>query len=332
MFLGFQHFALRDPSLSRWVHSIGFSSWVPDFCISVVRKRVAKTQSILDRLSDIEDSQTEYSILRSCLSLPKIVSALSPTMLHLVLGEFDHLIFNYLSRLVGGFPSSWSWSKATLPIDMGELGLRSARRHAPSVFLGSVLLSSALVLELCGYSFPSSYTADAFRILSEVVGHSDWSSFEDMDFTISQRTLSQFIDQYSFDSLSTSAPDNRAKALILATSAPHAGHWLHAIPSPTLGLHFHDVEFRFGLLYWLSILLTDSSLFCSVCDKESDSMGDHAVGCGGNGDRIFRHDAIRRREVPSIIPYSSSRPADIYLPFWSGGRPAAMDVTVISPL
>ena len=39
-----------------------------------------------------------------------------------------------------------------------------------------------------------------------------------------------------------------------------------------------------------------------------------------------------RREVPSIIPYSSSRPADIYLPFWSGGRPAAMDVTVISPL
>ena len=38
--------------------------------------------------------------------------------------------------------------------------------------------------------------------------------------------------------------------------------------------------------------MTDSSLFCSVCDKESDSMGDHAVGCGGNGDRISRHDAI----------------------------------------
>ena len=92
--------------------------------------------------------------------------------------------------------------------------------------------------------------------------------------------------------------------------------------------------------------MTDSSLVCSVCDKESDSMGDHAMGCGGNGDRISRHDAIReilfsstqsaglapRREVPSIIPNSSSRPADIYLPFWSGGRPAALDVTVISPL
>ena len=216
---------------------------------------------------------------------------------------------------------------------MGGLGLRSSRRHAPSAFLGSVHLSSALVLELCGYSFPSLYTADAFRMLSEVVGHSDWSSFEDMDFTISQRTLSRFIDECSFDSLSTSAPDNRAKALVLATSAPHACDWLRAIPSPTLGLHFHDVEFRFGSLYWLGIPMTDSSLVCSVCDKESDSMGDHAMGCGGNGDRISRHDAIREilfsstqpaglaphREVPSIIPYSSSRPADIYLPFWSGG-------------
>ena len=164
----------------------------PDLCISVVRKQLAKTQSVLDRLSDIEDSQTEYSILRSCLSLPKIVSALrtcSPTMLHSVLGEFDDLIFNYLSRLVGGFPSSWSWSKTTLPIDMGGLGLRSARHHAPSAFIGSVHLSSALVLDFCGYSFPSSYTADAFRMPSEVVGHSDWSSFDDLDFTISQRTL-----------------------------------------------------------------------------------------------------------------------------------------------
>ena len=39
-----------------------------------------------------------------------------------------------------------------------------------------------------------------------------------------------------------------------------------------------------------------------------------------------------RREVPSLVPDSSSRPADIFVPSWSLGRPAAMDVTVISPL
>uniref|UniRef100_A0A1X7T2V3 Uncharacterized protein n=1 Tax=Amphimedon queenslandica TaxID=400682 RepID=A0A1X7T2V3_AMPQE len=38
------------------------------------------------------------------------------------------------------------------------------------------------------------------------------------------------------------------------------------------------------------------------------------------------------REVPSLVPDSSSRPADIFVPSWSLSRPAAMDVTVISPL
>ena len=68
------------------------------------------------------------------------------------------------------------------------------------------------------------------------------------------------------------------------------------------------------------------------------------VGCGGNGDRIHRHDSIRdavfsaaqsaalapRKEVPSLIPGSSSHPAGVYLPNWTRGQPAALDVTVIS--
>ena len=87
---------------------------------------------------------------------------------------------------------------------------------------------------------------------------------------------------------------------------------------------------------------------CSVCASEglADPFGDHHVGCGGNGDRIHRHDSIRdvlfsasqsaalapRKELPSSIPGSSSRPADIYLPNWDRGRPVALDVTVISTL
>ena len=70
------------------------------------------------------------------------------------------------------------------------------------------------------------------------------------------------------------------------------------------------------------------------------------MGCGGNGDRILRHDSIRdavfsaaqsadlapRKEVPSLIPGTLSRPADIFLPNWQRGQPAALDVTVISTL
>ena len=38
------------------------------------------------------------------------------------------------------------------------------------------------------------------------------------------------------------------------------------------------------------------------------------------------------KEASSLIPGSSSRPADILLPTWSQGRPAALDVHIISPL
>ena len=85
---------------------------------------------------------------------------------------------------------------------------------------------------------------------------------------------------------------------------------------------------------------------CSICQGAADPYGDHHVGCGGNGDWIFQHDSIRnalfsvaqsaalvpRKEAPSLIPSSSSRPADIYLPIWKRGQPVALDVTVISTM
>ena len=39
-----------------------------------------------------------------------------------------------------------------------------------------------------------------------------------------------------------------------------------------------------------------------------------------------------RKEVPSLIPGSQSRPADVFLPTWTRGQPAALDITVISSL
>ncbi len=92
--------------------------------------------------------------------------------------------------------------------------------------------------------------------------------------------------------------------------------------------------------------MTEEGATCPICRGAADAYGDHQVGCGGNGDRIHRHDSIRdalfsaaqsaalapRKEVPSLIPSSSSRPADVYLPLWKRGQPAALDVTVISTM
>ena len=70
------------------------------------------------------------------------------------------------------------------------------------------------------------------------------------------------------------------------------------------------------------------------------------VSYHGRGDMISRHDRIRDKiisacsrallspicEQKSLLPDNNSRPSDIFLPVWNAGQPAALDVTVTSPL
>ena len=136
------------------------------------------------------------------------------------------------------------------------------------------------------------------------------------------------------------------KPLALLSAIHHAGDWLNVVPSPALDLSSHDQEFLFYPLYWLGLQMFGEGLGCPVCQVDADLFGDHQVGCGGNCDRILRHNFLRgavfsaaqsaaivpRREVPSLVPGFWSRSADIYLSCWKRGRPAALDITVISTL
>ena len=88
--------------------------------------------------------------------------------------------------------------------------------------------------------------------------------------------------------------------------------------------------------------MLEKGIRCPVCQSPADLYGDHQVGCGGNGNRIHRHNSHRdalysaaqsaalapRKEVPALIPGTSSRPVDVFLPIWNRGQPAALDVTV----
>ena len=70
------------------------------------------------------------------------------------------------------------------------------------------------------------------------------------------------------------------------------------------------------------------------------------MSCHGRGDMISRHDRIRDRIISacsgallspicaqkSLLPDNNSRRGDIFLPVWNAGQPAALAVTVTSPL
>ena len=72
---------------------------------------------------------------------------------------------------------------------------------------------------------------------------------------------------------------------------------------------------------------------CMWRGVDSDAYGDHAVGCGKEGERIFRHNILRdaihqtakqasltrtpAKEQSAPLPESQAKPADVFIPGWS---------------
>ena len=94
-------------------------------------------------------------------------------------------------------------------------------------------------------------------------------------------------------------------------------------------------------------LLTAGPCRSETCDREEDANGDHALHChDDHGVRGGRHDRIRDKifleaqhasldplkEVPSLVPGSQSRPADVFIRNWLDGRRVAFDISVVSPV
>ena len=90
--------------------------------------------------------------------------------------------------------------------------------------------------------------------LAEAAGRPEWVSLQDIDMPLHQCSLSQSIDLSSFNVFLSSALSPRFWALAHSSSLPHAGDWLNAIPSSSLGLHLMDQEFRVCLQYAKSVL------------------------------------------------------------------------------
>ena len=77
-----------------------------------------------------------------------------------------------------------------------------------------------------------------------------------------------------------------------------------------------------------------------------DTFGDHALSCSSSMDRISRHNDTRDLvfyacrsaglspvlEAKGLSESSRRRPGDIFIPNWSHGSPAAVDVTLTCPL
>ena len=160
--------------------------------------------------------------------------------------------------------------------------------------IGSFHQSESLISDILGNPAEAPlHLPNAISALAIAAARPEWVSIESVDVPLQCHSLSRSVDEACFSSLLESAPDAHSKALALSSSIPHAGDWLNMVPSSALCLHLLDCEFRVCLRYWLGLQMFVDGTQCSVCHTVADPYGDHHIGCGGNGDRILRHNSLR---------------------------------------
>ena len=312
--------------------------------------RVEKIRAVVELLPLVRDPHTEFVLLRSCLSLPKIMfmlRAINTSEHQEELFKFDSTMRGALTRLLGSTLSDQQWAQAALPTAMGGLGLRSAADHAPTAHAVSLLAAQPLLDGLLGEDEEEpSLPQSLLEIISEKTGED--STVETLT-GVSQKMASLKVDLRNQSLLLQQINEEGEKREIARMSSlglPHAGSWLSVVPSPALGLHLRASEFIPVVKYRLGIPLHSTSGLCPACSAPSDRMGDHSLGCRTTGDRIARHNMLRdvlfeaaasadlgpSKEERHLLPGTSARPGDITIRRWTNGKDGAIDVTVASPL
>ena len=255
----------------------------------------------LHRLGDLEDSQMETALLHSCLSLSKVTLLLRtcpPDVILSALVKFEEIMRDAVSDVAGCPLSDWAWLKSSLPSSLGGLNIRHATLYAPAAFIGSIHQSESLVSDILGHPVKAPlHLPYAINALAKSVARPDWISVESIDVPLRSHSLFHSIDDACFSFLEESSPDVHSKAFALSSALPHAGDWLNVVPCSTLGLHLMDCEFCLCLKYWLGLQKFEDGARCPVCHVVADPFGDHHLGCGGNADRIARHNALRLRDA-----------------------------------
>ena len=324
----------------------------PEFVEEKIRSRMEKVKLITDKLPLLQDAQTEFVLLRSCLSLPKMLYVLrttDPTNLQELWRNYDDITREALNKILGVPVNNTQWKQAQLQVDLGGLGLRAAEDHATAAYANSLLSSQDLkekILDLPEEACPTNIPAALLAQLSDKQGE---EATKENLLGVSQKAISLKIDLRSHQLLSehiTNTGVQRDIARLASLGLPHSGDWLNVIPSPNLGLHLRSAEWITSAKYRLGCPVFPTSGKCSACPQFSDKEGDHAISCGYQGERTARHNHLRdilyhtavsaalgpTREDRALIPGTEARPADVLIPNWTGGKDTALDVTVINPL
>ena len=284
-------------------------------------------------------------MLRVSLSAPKLQYILrsSPCTDHPRLNQFDALLRQGLSVISNSNISDLNWIQASLPVKEGGLGVRSVAMLAPSAFLASA--AGSLDLQTMILSGDHGRFPDHFyeRTLETWKTRHNQPEPEGLAKGKQSHWDSACI-KHGKEILISSASDDRTRARLLASCAPHSGDWIQALPITSCGLRLEDDAIRVAVGLRLGINLCVPHQ--CPCGADVDATGLHGLACRRSAGRLARHQqlndllwrALSRANIPAqkepsgLSRSDGKRPDGLTLIPWRAGRSLAWDVTVIDTL
>ena len=293
-----------------------------------------------DRLARLH-AQDALLVLRHSFSVPRIQHLLRGIFCgeHSLLASYDACLRASLSRIINTYIDDQCWAQASLPINSGGLGICSAVAVSAPAFLSSMHGADALsacILRKASLLPHDVLVTRATEFWSKLSGASVYSA--PTGSLVLQKTWDSPIVASVFQNLLDTA-DIRTKARLMAVASSHAGDWLKALPSSSLGLRLDDEGVRIcvGLRLGSSICTP----YTCLCGAPVDSRGTHSLSCSRSAGRQPRHALVNdimlrafgRAGIPTIrepagLALSSSlRPDGTTIIPWSQGKCLAWDVT-----
>ena len=148
-----------------------------------------------------------------------------------------------------------AWLQATLPTDLGGLGLFSCVSLVRAASAASIASSTPLVCRIL-HKDPSSfrlYYCDATMESLSELSHSTHTFDSVARLQNPQKSLSRIIHNVQFEDVLSRA-SIREQARIRAVSCDNANDWINALPIDALGLRVETRTFRIMVRRLLGIL------------------------------------------------------------------------------
>ena len=249
-----------------------------EFVREKVVAKIEKVRQVTELLPHLREPHLEFVLLRSCLSLPKVMfllRALDTTEHRDLLGTFDSITRGALSRILGSPVTDDQWAQAKLPVAMGGLGLRAAGDHASVAHATSLLSSHSMILKLLKRSEEDNLPNLPQLLLDDISARQGEDVATESLIGVSQKAASVKVDLVNKSLLLNHLQEGNVRDLARLSSLglKYAGSWLSVVPSTALGLHLRPAEFVPMVRYRLGINVYSSEGNCPACGNQSDKRG-----------------------------------------------------------